>query len=73
MNFAETLEHLKTGGVAAREGWNGADQFVFLVPGGEQGGQVFKPYIAINDVRGEISPWTPTAVDLLEEDWIVEE
>lgn len=71
MKFGEIIEEMKNGAVASREGWNGADQFVFLVDGATHNEQVFKPYIAINDVRGDISPWTPTAVDLLEEDWFV--
>lgn len=71
MKFGEVIEQLKDGAVASRQSWNGADQFIFLVDGAEHGGQTFKPYIAINDVRGDISPWTPTAVDMLEEDWLI--
>ena len=71
MKFGEVIEQLKDGALAAREGWNGADQFVFLVDGATHNEQTFRPYIALNDVRGDISPWTPTAVDMLEEDWYV--
>ena len=70
MNFGTTLERLKEGAAASRQGWNGVGQFLFLVDGQTHGDQEFAPYIAINDVRGTISPWTPTAVDLLADDWI---
>lgn len=31
-NFGEVLEHIKSGGKAAREGWNGKGLFVYYVP-----------------------------------------
>lgn len=71
MKFGEAVEHLKAGGVALREGWHGVDQFIFLVEGATVEGQVFAPYIASNDALGTVSPWLPTAIDVLAEDWSI--
>lgn len=33
MNFGEALEHIKSGGKVAREGWNGKGMWLIHVPG----------------------------------------
>lgn len=72
MKFGEVVEVLKDEGIARRHGWNNIDQFIFIVPGSTiEDGQEFGSYIAINDARGVIRPWTPSASDILEEDWEV--
>ena len=45
LTFGEALEALKEGKRIAREGWNGKDMFLFLLPAGEV------PKTAIHDPR----------------------
>lgn len=73
MKFGEAVEVLKEEGIARRQAWPGVDHFIFMVPGNgpQEAGQEFGPYIAINDARGVIHPWTPSASDILGEDWEV--
>lgn len=32
MNFGEAIEHVKNGGLVARQGWNGKGMFIFMRP-----------------------------------------
>lgn len=85
MNFSEALNELKEGKLLARSGWNGKDQFIFLVPGStfavnrhplneifEEGTEInYQPHIDIKNQQGQIVPWLASQGDLLSEDWIV--
>lgn len=87
MNFSEALEEIKNGKLLAREGWNGKDQFVFLVPGStfnvnrpplneifEEGTEInYQPHIDIKNQQGQIVPWLASQGDLLAEDWVIVE
>ena len=85
MNFGEALDLIKSGEKVAREGWNGKNMFVFLVPGSVF--QVNRPpllgiypegttinYHAHIDMRtadGMVVPWLASQSDLLSEDWVL--
>lgn len=86
MNFGQALEAVKNGAKAARQGWNGKDMFIFLVPGSTF--QVNRPpllgiypegttinYHAHVDIRtadGQIVPWLCSQTDMLADDWQIE-
>lgn len=83
MNFGQALEELKAGNKVAREGWNGNNLFIFLVPSCIL--QVKKPpllgvypkntvinYLAHVDMKTaqeDIVPWNCSQADMLAEDW----
>ena len=87
MNFSRALEHVKSGRLITRDGWNGKNMFVFLVKSSTF--QVNRPpllgiyppetvinYRAHLDMRaadGTIVPWLASQTDILAEDWQVEE
>jgi hypothetical protein len=85
INFSIALDLIKKGLRVAREGWNGKEMFVFLVPGSSF--EVNRPpllgiyaagtlinYHAHIDMRtadGQIVPWIASQTDLLAEDWLI--
>lgn len=85
MNFEQALEAIKAGKRVCREGWNGKDMFLFLVPGSQF--QVNRPplmgiypegttidyhaHIDMKTAQGYVVPWLASQSDLLEEDWQV--
>lgn len=83
MNFSEALELIKKGSKLNRSGWNGKDQFVFLVHGSEfevnraplnivfqMGTKVkYRPHIDIKTVDGSVGVWQPSMGDVMAEDW----
>jgi len=85
MNFGEALEVLKDGLKVAREGWNGKNQFLFLVKGETleyvtkanlkclQGKEIHHPdVIAIKTTIGDIQVgWLASQTDMLAEDWVI--
>ena len=87
MNFEGALKALKSGYKLTRAGWNGKDQFVFLVPGSVF--QVNRPpllgiypegttiryhaHVDIKTVQGTVVPWIVSQTDLLAEDWEIVE
>jgi hypothetical protein len=84
MNFSEALVNLKSGLKVAREGWNGKDMFLFLVPGSTftvnrapllgiypEGTQIqYHAHIDMKTAQGYVVPWLASQSDLLGEDWI---
>jgi len=87
MDFGDALYFLKEGKKVAREGWNGKNMFLYLVPA-----STFKvnrkpllgiyPPDTIIDYRAHIDmktaqddcvPWVASQSDLLAEDWFVVE
>lgn len=84
MDFGEAVRKLKEGKRVAREGWNGKDQFIFLVPGSSfqvnryplneiypEGTQIdYRPHIDIKTADGSIGAWSPSNSDALAEDWL---
>lgn len=83
VSFGIALIHLKTGGRAARRGWNGKNMFVFLVPGSTfqvnrppllgiyREGHIinYLPHIDMKTADGSIVPWLASQTDVLAEDW----
>jgi len=87
MNFSEALDHIKQGKKMARDGWNGKDMFVFLVPGSvfkanrppllgiyPEGTDItYRAHIDMRTADGQIVPWVASQTDLLADDWVVVE
>ncbi len=82
-DFAIALNALRSGHKVRRRGWNGPDQFVFLVPGSTfkvnrppllgiypEGTEInYQPHIDIKTQQGTVVPWLASQGDLLAEDW----
>lgn len=82
-DFSEALHKLREGKAIQREGWNGKNQFVYLVtanryePYTEIGKAIadednkveYNPYFAIKTVDGKVSTWVPSVMDCLANDW----
>ena len=85
MNFGQALEHVKLGGRAAREGWNGKKMFIFLVQGSTfevnrapllgiypEGTVInYNPHIDMRTADGSITPWLASQADMIENDWVM--
>lgn len=85
MNFSEALDCIKNGQKVQRDGWNGKDMFLFLVPGSTfkvnrpplneiypEGTEVnYHSHIDMKTAEGYIVPWLASQADLLAEDWRV--
>jgi len=85
MNFSEALERIKQGELLKRSGWNGQDQYVFLVNGSQfkvnrpplsdilaEGTEVqYRPHIDMKYQDGSFGVWLASMGDLLAEDWEV--
>lgn len=83
MNFSEALELIKHGECMKREGWNGKDQFVFLVNGSEfkvnrapllgifeEGTDItYRPHIDMKYQDGSIGVWLASMGDIMADDW----
>lgn len=87
MNFSIALDLIKKGLRVAREGWNGRDMFIFLVPGSRfevsrlpllgiyaAGTPIhYHAHIDMCTADGKIVPWAASQTDLLAEDWLIVE
>lgn len=87
MNIGEVIQMMRQhpGSKFAREGWNGKDMFIFLVPGSTftvnrppllgiyPEGTVIKyqPHVDMKTAGGTVVPWLCSQSDLLAEDWEV--
>ena len=82
MNFGQAIEEAKQGKYMSRKGWNGKDQFVFLVKGADlqealkygYGEYIGEPTIvdalAIKTTSNQIQiGWLASQTDMLAEDW----
>ena len=83
MNFSNALEKIKLGQKLKRSGWNGKDQFVYLVAGStfkvnrkplsdiyQEGTEItYRPHIDMKHQDGACGVWSPTMGDLMAEDW----
>ena len=67
-------------------GWNGKHMFVYYVPAASYPPMTevaksffgenlvpYNPYLAIKNVDGTVSPWTPSINDCLAKDWYIVE
>lgn len=85
MDFGDALVNVKAGNRVAREGWNGKDMFIFLVPGSSfevnrppllgiyvEGTVIdYHAHIDMKTVDGSVVPWLASQDDMLCEDWVV--
>lgn len=85
LDYGEALLRLKNGERLAREGWNGKDMFVFLVPGsvfkvnrepllsilGEGTEVTYRAHIDIKNADGSIAVWVASVTDTMADDWYV--
>lgn len=85
MDFSTALLLLKDGAKVAREGWNGKNMFVFMVPGSQfqvnrapllgiypEGTEItYNPHIDMKYADGTVGNWTPNDKDLFAEDWVI--
>ena len=83
MDFGKVVAGLKEGRRYAREGWNGKNMFIFLVPGsvfkvnrepllsilGEGTEVQYQPHIDMKTAQGSVVPWLASQSDVLAEDW----
>lgn len=83
MTFGEAIQALKQGKKVQREGWNGKDMFLFLVPGSQfkvnrapllgiypEGTEItHQPHIDMKTAQGTVVPWVASQSDLLSTDW----
>lgn len=85
LNFGQALGYVKNGEKASRKGWNGPDQFIFLVPGSTfevnrppllgiypEGTVInYHPHIDMRNAQGQVVPWQASQGDVLAEDWFL--
>lgn len=83
MNFSEALDHLKQNHAVGREGWNGKNAFLYLVPAnaylaqtdtakafwGEDAKVPYGGYIAMKTAQDNVVPWLASQTDILADDW----
>lgn len=84
MNFSQALEALKENKKVSREGWNGKNMFIYLVPGStfqvSEGRPLaahlpigttvnYHAHIDMKTANGDHVPWLCSQTDLLSEDW----
>ena len=84
-DFSDALVALKDGKKVKRSGWNGPDQFVFLVTGSTfivnrppllgiypEGTEVnYHAHLDIKNQQGTVVPWLASQGDLLSDDWVI--
>lgn len=85
MTFSDALDAVKNGHRIAREGWNGKNMFLFLVPGSTfkvnrepllgiypEGTEInYHAHIDMKTAQGYVAPWLASQADLLADDWMV--
>lgn len=85
LTFSEALELLKLGERVARAGWNGQNQFLYLVDGSKfkvnrppllgmypRGTEIeYGSHIDMRTSDYKCVPWVASQTDLLAEDWFV--
>lgn len=87
LSFGMAIEALKLGEKVARAGWNGAGQFVYLVPASSYQAQTsiakayfgadamvpYRAYLALKTAQGDVATWAPSCSDALADDWQIVE
>lgn len=69
MNFGDVIAGLKRGRRYRREGWNGKNMFIFLVPGSTFKVNREPLHIDMRTAQGYVVPWLASQADMLSEDW----
>jgi len=84
-SFGWALKMLENGEKVARDGWNGKDMFLFLVPGSKfkvnrppllgiypEGTEIeYHAHIDMKTAQGYVVPWLASQADILAKDWKV--
>lgn len=84
-NFGTAITMMELGERVMREGWNGKNMFVYIVPPASYPAQrnakgvlvgdypndmvPYSAYIALKTASGEVVPWTISQSDALATDW----
>jgi len=86
LNFGDALALLKVGKQVAREGWNGKNMYLYLVPGhmfavdkarppldklASTATVSYRSHIDMRTAQGDFVPWVASQTDLLAEDWVI--
>ena len=85
LTFGGALLELRNGNMVAREGWNGKNMFIFLVPGSNfkvnraplnnifpEGTEItYQPHIDMKTADETIVPWLASQSDILALDWSI--
>ncbi len=85
LTFGLAIEALRLGKKVARQGWNGKDMFLFLVPGSTftvnrapllgiypEGTSInYHSHIDMKTAQGYVVPWLASQTDVLADDWVV--
>lgn len=83
VNFGVAIEAAKKGKKVAREGWNGANMFAYIVPAASYPAQTeaaketfgelvpYRAYWALKTTQNDIATWAPSGSDSLAEDWYI--
>lgn len=78
MDYSDMLETLKMFQKMQRAGWNGKNQFIFLIPGSAlkaaanhylQENMPVADSIWIKTSSGTLGPYTPSNCDMMAKDW----
>lgn len=83
MDFGSAIKSLKSGWKVRREGWNGKDIFIYLVPGSTfkvnrpplldiypEGKEIhYQTHIDMKTADDTVVPWLASQTDILAEDW----
>lgn len=68
--YARAHDLVLRGHAIKRNGWNGAGQYVFVLP--QQDG--LEPCLALRNAQGKIQPgWVPSQGDMFAQDWTTAE
>ena len=86
MKFSEILDELENGCIAAREGWNGKNMYIFLVKGDAVKQAIYERYgdpendcpildvcnaIYMKTADDKLVPWLASQTDMFADDWSV--
>ena len=84
LNFGQAIEAAKQGKKVARNGWNGANMFAYIIPANSYPASTqamkdyfkgelvpYRAYWALKTAQEDIATWTPSGSDTLAEDWII--
>ena len=86
MKFSEVLVELENGAIAAREGWNGKNMYIFIVKGDAVKQAIYERYgdaendcpildvcdaIYMKTADDKLVPWLASQTDMLANDWSV--
>ncbi|GAW63561.1 hypothetical protein FC65_GL002223 [Ligilactobacillus acidipiscis DSM 15836] len=70
MTFEKVLPELKAGKKAVRQGWDGSEEYIFVVSDDTRNGETINPYFLIRTKEEPaLSQFMPNSCDILADDW----